>query len=249
MRSVLALLLLVLATGCSSHTSAAEPPLLVAAAADLQPAFEELGRAYEEQTGEAVTFTFGSSGQLAEQLKNGAPYGVFASASDRYVDEVLRAGRGDPGTRAEYALGRLAVWTPERETTLEQLPEPRFRRIALANPEHAPYGSAAQQALQATGVSGRVQSRLVYGENVTDALRLATSGNADAAVVALSLVQDRGAGVHTVVPAEAHAPLRQALVVTAEPARAADARAFAALVTSDAGQRVLARHGFSPPAR
>ena len=245
MRGLLLVLLLLL-TGCAAQAD--ERPLLVAAASDLQPAFEELGREYEQQTGRPVTFTFGSSGQLAEQLKNGAPYEVFASAGVRYVEEVLRAGRGDPGSQADYALGRLAVWTPQQEATLEQLAAPRFGRIAIANPEHAPYGLAARQALVSAGLLPALQSRLVLGENVSDTLRLATSGNADAAVVALSLVQDRAGGVHTVVPADAHAPLRQALLVTAEEPREPAAAAFADLVTGPTGQAVLARHGFAPPA-
>lgn len=238
---VLLLVVLLLLTGCSAQ--ATERPLLVAAASDLQPAFTELGREYERRTGRPVTFTFGSSGQLAEQLKNGAPYEVFASASAAYVDEVLRAGRGDAGSRADYAEGRLAVWTPLAPATLADLVQPRFRRIAIANPEHAPYGIAAREALPAA-----LTDRLVYGENVSDALRLATSGNADAAVVALSLARARG-GSWTEVPAEAHAPLRQALLVTAAEDGQEAARAFADLVTSDAGQDVLAEHGFAPPRR
>ena len=240
MRTLL-LVLLLMVTGCSASAATPERPLLVAAASDLQPAFEELGREYERRTGRAVTFTFGSSGQLAEQLKNGAPYDVFASASAAYVDEVLRAGRGDRESRADYALGRLAVWTPGEPATLADLASPRFRRIAIANPEHAPYGVAASHAL-----AGGLRDRLVYGENVSDALRLATSGNADAAVVALSLAQARG-GSWTQVPATAHAPLRQALLVTAAPERREPAQGFADLVTGDVGRSVLARAGFAPP--
>lgn len=239
----LLLVLVLLLSGCSAQAATPQRPLLVAAASDLQPAFEELAQTYERDTGRAVTFTFGSSGQLAEQLKNGAPYELFASASDAYVDEVLRAGRGDAGSRADYAEGRLAVWTRGGLVALADLTLPRFRRIAIANPEHAPYGVAARQALPE-----ELQDRLVYGENVSDTLRLATSGNADAAVVALSLARARG-GSWTEVPADAHAPLRQALLVTADPDRRTAAQAFADLVTGDAGQAVLARHGFAPPSR
>ena len=245
----LLLVLLLLLTGCSASAATPERPLLVAAASDLQPAFEELGREHERRTGRPVTFTFGSSGQLAEQLKNGAPYEVFASAGVRYVEEVLRAGRGDADSQADYALGRLAVWTPNEQVALAGLAQPRFRRIAIANPEHAPYGVAAREALTSTGLLAQVQERLVLGENVSDTLRLATSGNADAAVVALSLVKARPGGRWTEVPADAHAPLRQALLVTAAAERSADARAFADLVTSEPGQAVLARHGFARPAR
>jgi molybdate transport system substrate-binding protein len=235
-------LVALLLAGCgSAQGSASDGPLLVAAASDLQPAFRELGEIYTEQTGRPVTFTFGSSGQLAQQLANGAPYELFASADVRYVDQVLAAGRGEAGSKAEYALGRLAVWAQDEPVALDQLVEPRFGRIALANPEHAPYGRAAEQALSSVGALD--PDRLVFGENVTDTLRLATSGNADVAVVALSVAQAAGGHV-TPVPAEAHEPLRQALVVTGRPAVAAP---FADLVTSAEGRAVLARHGFAPP--
>ena len=249
MRALLAAVLLLLA-GCSAQASTEDRPLLVAAASDLQPAFTELGELYEQQTGRSVTFTFGSSGQLAQQLENGAPFEVFASASVAYVDQVLAAGRGDAVSKADYAMGRLALWSRTNATaaaTVQQLAGPGFRRIAIANPEHAPYGLAAEQALQSAGIHDLVKDRLVYGENVSDTLRLASSGNADVALVALSLAQASG-GRFTVVPASAHAPLRQALVVTAELDRIASARVFADLVTSPRGRAVLVRHGFSPPA-
>jgi molybdate transport system substrate-binding protein len=239
-----AVLVLLLLAGCgSARGSTADDPLLVAAASDLQPAFRELGERYTQQTGRPVTFTFGSSGQLAQQLANGAPYDVFASADVRYVEQVLAAGRGEVGTQAEYALGRLAIWSRDEPVRLDQLAEPRFGRIALANPEHAPYGRAAEQALSSAGALD--PDRLVFGENVTDTLRLATSGNADVAVVALSVAQTAEGHV-TPVPAAAHEPLRQALVVTGRPAAAT---LFAGLVTSDMGRAVLARHGFAPPQR
>jgi molybdate transport system substrate-binding protein len=233
---------LLLLPGCgSAQGSTANDPLLVAAASDLQPAFRELGERYTEQTGRPVTFTFGSSGQLAQQLANGAPYDVFASADVRYVDQVLAAGRGEVSSKAEYAVGRLAVWSRDEPVSLDQLADSRFGLIALANPEHAPYGRAAEQALTSAGALD--PDRLVFGENVTDTLRLATSGNADVAVVALSVARTAGGHV-TPVPAEAHEPLRQALVVTSRPDAATP---FAELVTSDMGRAVLARHGFAPP--
>lgn len=243
MRPVL-LALLLLVTGCSAQASQ-EGPLLVAAASDLQPAFGELGQVYEEQTGRSVTFTFGSSGQLSQQIVNGAPFEVFAAADEAYVEDVLDAGRGDPGTRRPYALGRLALWTSGAQASLADLAQPRFRRVAVANPEHAPYGEAAVAALRSSGLYDRVQPKLVYGENVSDTLRLATSGNADAAIVALSLASVQDSGRFTEIPADLHPPLRQALVVTGS--RTDAARRFADLVTGPRGREVLRRYGFAAP--
>lgn len=243
----LLLVLLLLLTGCSAQASE-DGPLLVAAASDLGPAFTELGEVYEQETGRAVTFTFGSSGQLSQQIVNGAPFEVFAAANERFVDEVVEAGRGDASTKAQYALGRLVVWTRTDSgprAGLADLAQPRFRRIAIANPEHAPYGVAAVEALRSAGIYDRVQSRLVYGENVSDTLRLASSGNADAAVVALSLATVEDGGRFTEVPASAHKPLRQAVVVTGDGAQVA--RGFLELVTSERGRAVLRRYGFAPP--
>jgi molybdate transport system substrate-binding protein len=163
---------------------------------------------YEQETGREVSFTFGSSGQLSQQIVHGAPFEVFAAANESFVDDVLDAGQGQAETKAEYALGRIAVWTRAdtgERASLADLAQPRFRRIAIANPEHAPYGVAAVEALRSSGLHDRVQSRLVYGENVSDALRLASSGNADVAVVALSLATVEEGGRFTEVPAGAHA--------------------------------------------
>lgn len=251
-RAVMPLLaaIALLAAGCGDGREAAGKDaareLTVAAAADLRPAFTELGRAYEARTGTEVTFSFGSSGQLAQQLVNGAPFGVFASASADFVDEVLDAGRGDPATKATYAFGRIVVWSPGRRYDLTDLAGDDVRRVAIANPEHAPYGRAAREALQRAGILDAVEPKLVLGENVADTQRLARSGNADAAIVALSLAV-AAPGEWTRIPERLHEPLEQALVVTAEGDRAAAARRFAAFVTSPDGRRVMRRYGFLLP--
>ena len=226
--------------------------LVIAAASDLRPAFESIGRMFTAKTGTKVTFSFGSSGQLAQQLINGAPYDVFASADVRYVNEVLKSGIGDRRTKATYAFGRLALWVPRGNRTaglaVASLSGPSFKRIAIANPEHAPYGVAAKQALQSAKVYDAVSARLVYGENVSDTYRLATSGNADAALISLSLViADDHNGNYVIVPAEAHDRLEQALVVTAGRNRAAAALAFTAMVGSPSGRAVMRTFGFLLP--
>lgn len=235
-------------SGTRSDTATADR-ITVAAASDLRPAFEELGARFEAETGTAVTFSFGSSGQLRQQVLDGAPFDLFASANVAFVDEVIDAGVGVAATKAEYGLGRLALWSPPGvtpPTSVADLADPRFRRIAIANPIHAPYGMAAQQALESTGVLSAIEPRLVYGENIADALRIAKSTNAQVAVIALSLAIAEGTP-YVLVPAELHEPLVQALVVTATGPTGDAATEFAALVASTEGREVMVRYGFALP--
>jgi molybdate transport system substrate-binding protein len=245
-----ALLLLTSLAACSHHGPSAPEPLRVAAAADLSRAFPELGAAFTQATGVAVTFSFGSSGQLARQVIEGAPYGVLASADVAFVDQAIAAGACDAASRAVYAEGRIGLWTPADgvapAASLAALREPRFRRIAIASPEHAPYGRAARQALESAGVWAAVEPRLVYGANVLQALQFAQSGNADVAIVARSLALASG-GRFVPIDPSAHRPLVQALTVCARGAAVAPARAFARFVASEPGRAILRRHGFTVP--
>ena len=222
----------------------------VAAAADLGPAFEELGRRFEQAGGGQVVFSFGSSGLLAKQVREGAPFDVFAAANVSFVDELVAAGACDGATARRYARGRIVIWTRPNArvappVSLEDLADPRFARIAIANPEHAPYGVAAKQALTGAGVWARVEPRVVYGENVRQTLQLCETGNADAAIVAESLVSSAARGARLAIDERLHGPITQALVVCRHGREAAGGRAFAALVSSEAGQAVLARNGFT----
>lgn len=234
---------------CGATDAASDRSITVAAASDLRPAFEALGAEFTEATGTEIVFSFGSSGLLREQIVNGAPFDVFASANVAFVDDVVAAGRGDPDTLADYALGRIVLWAadgiplPER---IEDLADTTYRRIAIANPTHAPYGLAAEQALERAGVLDAVDDRLVYGENISDTHRLAISGNVDVAIVALSLAIANGAP-YTLVPEDLHEPLRQALVVTATGSSAPAAREFATFLGSPAGRAVMNRFGFTLP--
>jgi len=244
-----------LATGCDSGAEAvtADQPLLVAAASDLRPVFTALGDSFEATTGEAVTFSFGSSGQLAQQLLQGAPMDLFASANRAYVDRVVAGGIGDPATQRTYAFGRLVLWShADAGTTWEDLgalaADDELTNLAIANPEHAPYGQAAAEALRTAGVLERLQPKLVYGENVADTQRLAATGNADAAIIALSLAvaaDDAGGGSWTLLAEHLHEPLEQRLVVTTDdPARATVAERFIEHVTGEDGRAVMRRYGF-----
>jgi molybdate transport system substrate-binding protein len=232
------LVVVVLLVACQKP---AEAPVRVAAAADLTQAFEELAAKLPQK----VDFTFGSSGLLARQVREGAPFDVFAAANVSFVDQALSA--CDASTRRAYARGRLALWTRQGAVTLEQLADERFRHIALANPEHAPYGQAAKEALISAGLWEKLEPRLVYGENVRATLQLAQSGNADAALVAASLVVNGDGGAFTLVDEAKHKPLEQALVVCTHGKNTAGGRAFADLVSSDVGKSVLERYGFTVP--
>lgn len=244
------LLALVASLGCGKREAPSQAPLKVAGAADLANAFQEVGAAFEKKTGERVVFTFGSTGMLAKQIEQGAPFEIFAAANISFVDDVISAGACFADSKALYARGRVVVWAKTAPApTLAELAESRFVKIAIANPEHAPYGRAAKEALQKAGVWESVVSRLVYGENVQQTLQYAQSGNADAAIVAVSLALQSG-GSHTLVGADMHAPLDQALVVckgSTGQGPAPRATRFAEYVSSPEGRAIMTRYGFVLP--
>ena len=235
-----------------SESGAAGGSIKVAAAADLNKAFQELGVLFEKNTGTKVVFTFGSTGNLAKQLSEGAPFDLFAAANKSFVDEVVKEGACDGATASLYGRGRIVVWTrkgaaPAAPASLTDLADARFAKIAIANPEHAPYGKAAKQALEAAGLWATVQPKLVYGENVLQTLQFAETGNADAAIVALSLAKTNDKGDYMLVDDALHKPLDQALVVCRHGKAAAGARDFAALVNSPQGRSVMSHYGFVLP--
>ncbi len=245
-----ALALCVLGVSCGgggAQASSTRTELVIAAASDLRPVFEELKAVFEQQYAAEVRFSFGSSGQLAQQIQAGAPFDLFASADVALVDDIVAAGKGDAATRAIYAIGHLGIWRKiGGATTIESLAGPTIRTVAIANPAHAPYGRAAMQSLASAELEASVGPKLVLGESVSDALRLATSGNADAAIVSVSLLAGRADGSWSLIPDALHAPIRQALVVTATTsAKSTASKAFAALVLSKRGQESLQRAGFT----
>ncbi len=234
--------------GCKK-TDAPAPPLKVAAAADLSFAFKDIGEAFERRTGHKVVFSFGSTGLLAKQIGEGAPFDVFAAANESYVDEVVKAGACQGDTKAGYAIGRIVLWTKKGSpapAALTDLAKPVFAKVAIANPAHAPYGRAAKQALTKAGVWDGA-GKIVYGENVQQALQFAQTGNADVAIVALSLatVSD---GSYTLIDSALHDPLQQALVVCKGAGRVDGVGAtFSAFVNSSEGRVIMKRYGFLLP--
>ncbi|HEU5460216.1 MAG TPA: molybdate ABC transporter substrate-binding protein, partial [Pyrinomonadaceae bacterium] len=196
-----------------SNTTSSQD-LTVAAASDLMPAFEEIGREFESAHKTKVVFVFGSTGLLTRQIENGAPMDLFAAANVSYLEQLEQKGLIVPGTKATYARGRITLWTPgESNLRLEGLADlarPEVTRVAIANPDHAPYGLAARQALETAGIWERVKPKLVYGDNIRQTFQYAETGNVEVAIVALSLsVQSRGRW--TLIPEEMHQPINQAL--------------------------------------
>jgi len=219
----------------------------VAAASDLARAFEEIGKAFKARTGITPEFNFGSSGLLAKQIEQGAPYFLYAAANKDFVTQVLKSGRCDASTARFYARGRVVVWTRkgvEAPATLEDLTSDRFKRIAIANPDHAPYGVAARQALQKTGLWPKLEDRIVLGENVLATMLYARDGNADAAIVALALAVVTDGGEFLQIPPSLHDPLDQQLVVCGTGPEADAARKLAEFIGSKDGREIMTRYGF-----
>ena len=241
-----------LLAGCQSETGKSTGPqtLTVSAASDLTPAFQEIGRQFEQSDGTKVTFNFGSTGQLAQQIEQGAPVDLFAAANVSFIEGLEKKNLILPDTRALYAQGRLTLWTrgdsPVKLERVEDLARPEFKKVAIANPEHAPYGAAAREALQTAGVWEAVSQKLVYGENISQTLQYAESGNVDAAIIALSL-STQSDGRWVLIPAEMHKPLNQALGVIRGAKNEQGARRFAAFVNSEQGRAVMRKYGFVLP--
>ena len=233
----------------------AAEPVRVAAAADLRPALTQIAADFRRATGGDVQITFGSSGMLAQQIARGAPFDLFLSADESYVQQLARDGRTVDGG-ALYAIGRLALVAPKGSPLRldgqlhglrTALAQGRITRFAIANPDHAPYGARAREALQRAGLWSAIQPRLVLGDNVAQALQFATAG-AQGGIVSSSLVRDPAVAArvnHVLIPASWHRPLRQRMVLVR--GAAADARALYAFVRQPAARRTLVRFGFTLP--
>lgn len=240
---------------------AASAQALVAAAANLQFALGELAEAFERDSGEPLRLVFGSSGNLTRQIAGGAPFELFLSADEAYVERLVEEGHTrDQG--ALYAEGRLVLLLPAgsplledgsaEDLTLENLGEAvaagRLTRLAISNPEHTPYGRAAREALQASGVWEALQPALVFGENVSQAAQFALSGAAQGGLVAYSLVLAptmEGRGEYALIDEALHAPLRQRMVLTRQAGPVAEA--FYDYLQGAEARALLDRYGFILP--
>ena len=249
MRLVLAILIAMALQG-SASASRQDITITVSAASDLRFAFGEIGEAFEEETGIGVDFNFGSTGQLAQQIEAGAPVDVFAAANVSYIDELAEKDLIVEDSQATYARGQIVLWTPKDSEleidSIDRLADDDVQRIAIANPDHAPYGAAAKDALESAGIWDEVQDKLVLGENISDTLRYGETGNVDVAIVALSLAVPSD-GTWTVIPQDLYPPLDQAMAVVAGASHESEARAFVDFVNSERGREIMRAYGFLLP--
>ncbi|HMD08576.1 MAG TPA: molybdate ABC transporter substrate-binding protein [Candidatus Acidoferrum sp.] len=250
-RALLAIVMMALPSASAMHAE----EIRVAAAADLKFAMQEVAARFEKQTGTKVDITYGSSGNFFSQFQNGAPFDLFFSADIDYPRKLEAAGLAEPGTLYEYAIGSIAIWTPADAKVevaslgWKTLLDASVQRIAIANPEHAPYGRAAVAALQKAGIYEQVKPKLVFGENISQAAQFVQSGNAQAGIVAMSLAVSPGMkdGKRWEIPADMHPPIEQAAMVLKEAKNKESAHAFLRFAMSAEGRQTFARYGFTLP--
>jgi molybdate transport system substrate-binding protein len=230
--------------------------ITVAAAADLSVALAELAGDYQRQTGDTVKLAFGSSGNLLNQVENGAPFDLFLSADEDYPRQLVRASLAESSSFYRYAVGKLVVWVPAssgldvEHRGINVLLDPAVNKVAIANPQHAPYGRAAEAALRYAGIYDRVANRLVLGENVSQAAQFVESGSAQVGLVALSHAMApmmRGKGRYWEIPQDAYPPLNQAAVILSRSPHKKQAAKFLQFIKTPEAKAVFERYGFSTP--
>jgi molybdate transport system substrate-binding protein len=225
----------------------------VAAAADLKFAMSELAAGFEKQTGTSVRVTYGSSGNFFSQIQNGAPFDLLFSADIEYPKKLEAAGFAEPGTLYKYATGRLVIWAPldskldVAKSGWHILLDLAVQKIAIANPEHAPYGRAAVAALEKAGIYELVKAKLVYGENISQAAQFVQSGNAQVGIIALALTisPPMKGGKRWEVPADMYPQLDQAAIVLKSAKNKDAAQVFLEFVKSAPGRTILSKYGFA----
>jgi molybdate transport system substrate-binding protein len=250
-----ALLALVIVMFMSPIDSAAGEDITIAAASDLNFAFKELVPEYEKTTGNHVRLTLGSSGNFFSQIQNGAPFDLYFSADIGYPKKLEDAGLVVPGSLYPYAVGRIVLWTGngsqlDLSKGLEILREPTIKKIAIANPKHAPYGRAAVAAMEYFKVYDQVKDKLILGENISQTAQFIESGACDIGIIALSLAiapAMKAAGQYWEIPATAHSPLEQGAVILKQSKNPEAARQFLEFIKSPQGQEIMRRYGFTLP--
>ncbi len=226
--------------------------ITVAAAADLQFAMQDVAARFQKETRKTVKLIYGSSGNFFQQIQNGAPFDMFFSANLDYPKKLEDAGLTEPGSYYQYATGKIVVWVPKESkldlsSGMQALLDPSVKKIAVANPQHAPYGQAAVAAMQKENVYEKVKDKFVLGENISQTASFVVSGSANVGIVALSLalspnMKDRGR--YTEVPTGEYPPIEQASVILGSSKNKETARQFLSFVKTAAVADVLRRYGF-----
>jgi molybdate transport system substrate-binding protein len=247
--------LVLAAVSCISQLCAAQE-ISVAAAADLQFAMQDIATRFEKQTGKTVKAIYGSSGNFLQQIQNGAPFDVFFAANLDYPKKLESAGLTEPGSYYEYARGKIVIWVPndsklDLKPGLKALLDPSVKKIAVANPQHAPYGQAAVAAMQREDIYDKVKDKFVLGENISQTASFVVSGAADVGIVALSLalspnMKDKGRYVE--VAESEYPPIQQACVVIRSSKNKEVAQQFVRFVKTPAIRELLRSYGFAVPA-
>ena len=229
--------------------------ITIAAAADLKFALDEIVTAFRQTEPKAVIeVIYGSSGKFHAQIQNGAPYDLYFSADIAYPQALHKAGLAASEV-IPYAFGRIVLWSQRHDATqltLSRLDSPEIKRIAIANPRHAPYGKRAVEALQAAGVWAKAEAKLVYGENIAHAAQFVQTGNAEVGIIALALALSpelAKQGSYWLIPDTLHAPLEQGFIITKRAAGNALAKRFADHMRAPAARAVMTRYGFTLPAK
>ncbi|HUF20563.1 MAG TPA: molybdate ABC transporter substrate-binding protein [Burkholderiales bacterium] len=233
----------------------AQQRVSVAAASDLAYCLEEMNRVFHrEHPGLEVIVSNGSSGMFFNQIRQGAPFDVYLSADIDFPNRLVREGEAVGDSLTLYALGRIVLWTNRTDlpldTGLEVLRSPSVRYIALANPEHAPYGKAGKAALEHKKIWDEVKTKVVFGQNILQAMQFVDTGNADVGVIALSLVTApamQGRGRHVLLPHEWHPPLEQALVLTRHGSGNPAAQTYLRFLQSAPARAIFEKYGFVVP--
>ena len=225
----------------------------IAAASDLAFAFKDVVARFEKQTGNKVKLTYGSSGNFYSQIQNGAPFDLFFSADVSFPQKLEAAGLAEPGTIYEYAKGEIVIWVPNASKLdlskgLAVLLDPSIRKIAIANPLHAPYGAAAVAAMKHNGIYDQVKSKFVRGENISQTAQFVQSGNADVGIVALSLAPAmKSMGRYVVVPPDDYPPLIQAAMTVKSSREKQLANTFLKFLKEPDTVALMEQYGFAVP--
>jgi len=230
--------------------------LTVAAAADLSSVLKEVGDSFEKKTGVHVRLSFGASGALTQQIHNGGPFDIFFSADMDYPRQLIAASEADAPTLYQYAVGKLVLWVPAESPLdaehkgMDILLDPSVQKISIANPQHAPYGRAAEAALKHAGIYEKVSQHLVMGENVSQAAQFVESGNAQAGFVALAHAVApamQGKGKFWIVPADYYPQLAQGVVVVSSSKHKKEAGEFLDFIRTKEVSDLFKKYGFTLP--